>query len=104
MQGYGTGTACSIHVVAVPLEGDMSVGNLDAEQRAKAQRCRTPEEILALAKTEGYELTDEELGQISGGVPDWMKPTCPRCGSTDIWQTRGNDIITCHNCGYEWRD
>lgn len=29
------------------------------EQQAKLNACNTPEEILALAKEEGYELTEE---------------------------------------------
>ena len=36
--------------------------------RKRAEACKTPEELLALAAEEGYELTDEELKAISGGV------------------------------------
>ena len=35
--------------------------NLTDDQKAKAKACKTPEDILALAKQEGYELSDEEL-------------------------------------------
>lgn len=38
------------------------------EQLEKAQACKTPEDVLALAKAEGYELTDEELELITGGA------------------------------------
>ena len=38
------------------------------DQKAKIRECKTPEEMLALAKEEGYELSDEELESISGGI------------------------------------
>ena len=30
--------------------------------------CKTPEDILALAAEEGYELSDEQIESISGGL------------------------------------
>ena len=52
----------------------MKFNDLSEEQKAKAAKCKTPEELLALAKEEGYELNDEEIDAISGGkwdaVPD----------------------------------
>ena len=36
--------------------------------RKRAEACKTPEELLALAAEEGYELTDEELKAINGGT------------------------------------
>ena len=57
----------------------MEYNNLSDEQKAKAAKCKTPEELLALAKEEGYELNDEEIDAVSGGkwdgVPDYTK--CP---------------------------
>ena len=44
--------------------------NLTPEQQEKAKSCKTPEDVLALAKEEGYELTNEELEHVSGGL-DW---------------------------------
>ena len=38
------------------------------ELQEKARACKSPEEILALAKEEGYELSDEELEAVSGGI------------------------------------
>ena len=46
----------------------MKFDELSPELQSKARKCKTPEEILALAREEGYEVTDEELQTISGGV------------------------------------
>ena len=40
---------------------------LSEEQIAKVKACSNHEELLALAKEEGIELTDEQLNAISGG-------------------------------------
>jgi hypothetical protein len=56
----------------------MEYNDLSDEQKAKAAKCKTPEELLALAKEEGYELNDEEIDAVSGGwdgVPDFTQ--CP---------------------------
>ena len=47
----------------------MDFENLDIapELREKAKACTSPEELLALAKEEDYDLTDEELEAVSGG-------------------------------------
>ena len=41
----------------------------------KARQCKTPEDILALAKENGYELTEEELEGINGGN-SWCSIVC----------------------------
>ena len=46
----------------------MDFKDLSPELKAKAEQCKTPEELLALASAEGYELSDEEIEQISGGL------------------------------------
>lgn len=45
--------------------------DLTDEQKAKIRECKTPEDILALAKEEGYDLSEEELDTISGGGAHW---------------------------------
>ena len=45
----------------------MDFKDLSPELREKAKACKTPEEMLALAKKEGYKLSDEELAAVSGG-------------------------------------
>ncbi len=46
----------------------MNFEDLSPELKSKVEACKTPEEMLALAKKEGYELSDEELQAISGGM------------------------------------
>ena len=52
----------------------MEPKDLTPEQKERARACKDPEELLALAREEGYELSDEELGAISGGweTCDWF--------------------------------
>lgn len=57
--------------VAETKRGVMTHGNsydsLSEGVKAKLLGCETPEEVLALAQEEGYELTDEQLAGASGG-------------------------------------
>ena len=41
--------------------------NLSDDLKKKATECKTAEELMELAKTEGIELTDEQMDAISGG-------------------------------------
>ena len=47
----------------------MDFENMDIspELREKAKACTSPEELLALAKSEGYKLSDADIEAISGG-------------------------------------
>ena len=57
----------------------MNFEDLSPELRKKAKACENPEEMIALAKEEGYELSNEELDAISGGKwhPCWeIFPPC----------------------------
>ena len=53
----------------------MTFEDLSPELKEKALACKTPEELLALAKTEGIDLTNDQLDTISGG--GWKHPSCP---------------------------
>ena len=48
----------------------MNIEDMDIspELREKARACETPEELLALAKNEGYKLSDAEMEAVSGGA------------------------------------
>lgn len=45
----------------------MELKGISTELKEKIDSCNSPEEVIELAKTEGYELTDEELEAVSGG-------------------------------------
>lgn len=45
----------------------MDFNDLTPEQQEKAKTCKTPEDVLAFAKEEGVELTDDQLEALSGG-------------------------------------
>ena len=45
--------------------------SLTDEAKVKAMAATSAEELLALAREEGYELTDEDLDAISGGRSLW---------------------------------
>ena len=72
----------------------MNFDNLTEEQEVKALACKTSQEMLELAKEEGYELSGEELEVVSGGVK-WSSSRnsneCPmtNCGNLCLvrWRT-----------------
>ena len=45
----------------------MEFTDLTPEQQEKAKACKTPEELLELARAEGVELSDEQLEGVAGG-------------------------------------
>ena len=45
----------------------MDFKDLTDDQKARAQACKTPEEMLMLAQEEGVDLTDEQLESVAGG-------------------------------------
>ena len=45
----------------------MRIEDLTPEQKEKALACKSPQEILELAKSEGYKLTEQDLEAVSGG-------------------------------------
>ena len=44
------------------------IKNLTEEQMEKARACKSSEELVELAKSEGVELNDEQLDAIAGGT------------------------------------
>ena len=45
----------------------MEFKDLTSDQQEKARNCKSAEELIDLAKQEGYELSDDELSAIAGG-------------------------------------
>ena len=64
----------------------MNFEDMTPEQKEKALACKTPEEVYALVKEDGLELTEDELEAVSGGSICW--DNCP-------------DVSSCrsHYCG-----
>lgn len=52
------------------------LSKLTDEQKQKVEAARTPEELLALAKEIGYELSPEQLEAVSGGDGWHCKTNC----------------------------
>ncbi len=84
---------------------------LTEEQIAKVKACKSHEELLALAKKEGVELSDEQLEVVSGGgvcsvVSEFGENltftpyNCNHCGSNDVIVDGNN--YTCKKCGHKW--
>ena len=90
------------------MEKDLLKG-LTEEQIAKVKACKNSEELLALAKEEGIELTDEQLEAVSGGsICSTPTFTCPECGSTKVSAYSQTSpvhklwVCDCKKCGHRW--
>lgn len=75
---------------------------LSEEQIAKVKGCKNSEELLALAKDEGVELSNEQLESVNGGCFSSDGNKCPHCGY-DGQQTvlEGSNFkkLYCRQCG-----
>ena len=73
---------------------------LSEEQMAKIKDCHNVEELLALAKQEGIELTDDQLEAVNGGCGTttgyWG---CPYCGYRWGAESVGYPRLRCFGCG-----
>jgi len=72
---------------------------LTKEQYLKVKSCKTTEELMAVAKAEGVELTDEQLEVISGG--GMCSTLCPDCASSDLDSSNFPDYH-CNHCGLDF--
>lgn len=83
--------------------------DLPPEQVEKLKTCETSEELLALAKEEGVELSDDQLEQVSGGDLQGLVRTlsgrndvrCPECGGNQfqVSEMGGMTMYECKKCG-----
>ena len=60
--------------------------DVSPEVREKAKACTSPEELIELAKKEGYKLSEQDLEAISGG--SWVCSS--DCGGDCHHQWRGD--------------
>jgi len=83
----------------------MKFEDLTPKQQEMAKTCTTPEDIMTLAKNEGYELSDEELEAVSGG--GWggekkYKVECQHCHQVfDAPESWLGCWVHCPLCGTE---
>ena len=73
---------------------------LSEEQIKKVEACKSSEEILALAKAEGVQLSDEQLEAVSGGGC-LVTVKCDKCGSKNVKPKRDVERgkYECKECG-----
>ncbi len=82
--------------------------NIDPAYIEELQNCKTPEDILALAKRAGYKLSEAELDAVSGGGWDAkdVLAKCPSCGSYAVAMVSvpftGTQSCKCSECGWSW--
>lgn len=78
--------------------------DLTKEQQDKCYACKDADEILSFVKEEGFELSDQQLEAVSGG--GWGEvPTCPYCGSKNIYQGESKGGFPgngCRDCLMLW--
>ena len=76
---------------------------LTEEQIAKVKECENTNELLALAKKEGLELTSEQLEAVNGGACSNTEnyPPCRNCGSSNVkpYKPDAKFVYKCKDCG-----
>ena len=77
---------------------------LTEEQIAKVKACKSNKEILALAKEEGIELTDEQLEAVSGGCGTFTATDkkCPKCGCGASDLKQDEDVLDTWFSSWLW--
>ena len=81
----------------------MAFEDTAANQQSIALEGKTPKDLLEFAKEVGYELSDEELEQVSAGN-EWVDELkCPKCGSTDVsWGPFDVPKCSCNACRWKF--
>lgn len=75
---------------------EINRSELTREQLAKALDCKTAEELIALAKAEGYDITKDEaeayLAEMANFELDSKELDKVAGGGSDCWQACAQDI------------
>ena len=61
------------------------LSKLTDEQKKAVEAAKSPEELLAIAKEAGYEMTPEQLEAVAGGQGCWGYDTCDKFCPTFCW-------------------
>lgn len=64
----------------------MEFSDLTEDQRQRARACKSPDELAALAESEGVTLTDEQLEAVAGG--SWNSFGCGKNVCSDKFHYR----------------
>jgi len=84
----------------------MHLEDLTPEQQEKLVGCEKPEDVLDLVRQEGYELSDDELDEITGGwdfydsVQGKVREAlqCAYCGSYEVYRFPQPGVAGVVNC------
>ena len=60
------------------------INKLTDEQKRKVEAAKSPEELLAIAKEAGYELTLEEISEVSGGAFNCVHCQYDKCPKKEV--------------------
>lgn len=72
----------------------MDLDELSPELKEKVKACKTKEELVAVLKTEGVELAEEQLEALSGGADcqeGWVEPVQDDVETTIARHTRSTN-------------
>ena len=78
---------------------------LTPEQVKQAKGCKNASQLLALAKSEGVELTEEQLSAVSGGgcfLDPIDQSPCPQCMCSKDVVDVSDTVSHCNNCNIDF--
>ena len=78
---------------------------LTPEQVKQAKGCKNSSQLLALAKSEGVELTEEQLSAVSGGgcfLDPIDQSPCPQCMCSKDVVDVSDTVSHCNKCNIDF--
>ena len=78
---------------------------LTPEQVKRAKGCKNSSQLLALAKSEGIELTEEQLSAVSGGgcfFDAIDQSPCPQCMCSKDVVDISETVAHCNKCNIDF--